>query len=378
MSIAGWATAAGTTRYRDRLASQVAAGHFREAPGLDGVLASSVGLGSYLGAETTEDDERYRLATRRVLELGVNVLDAAINYRCQRSERALGRGLADAVADGVVTRDEVVVATKGGFLSFDGKPPADPAADFERRYVKPGIARPEDVVGGCHIMTPRYLRHEIETSRRNLGVDTIDIYYVHNPETQLPVVGLAEFERRLTAAFGALEEAVADGHIRAYGTATWNGYRQSPESRDYLSLERVLACARAAGGDRHHFRAVQLPYNLAMPEALALENQPVGDERTSLLLAAAHFGLTVMASASIYQGNLARRLPPFIAQALPGLSTDAQRAIQFVRSTPGIVTALVGMKSLAHVEENLAVLRVPPATQEQLARLLSGGRERSA
>ncbi len=378
MSIVGSATAAGTTRYRDRLAAQVAAGHFREAPGLDGVLAASVGLGSYLGADTPDDDAHYRAATRRVLELGVNVLDAAINYRSQRSERALGQGLADAVEAGVVGRDEVVVATKGGFLSFDGKTPADPAADFERRYVKPGIAAPDDIVGGCHIMTPRYLRHEIETSRRNLGVETIDIYYVHNPETQLPVVGRAEFERRLTAAFAALEAAVADGHIRTYGTATWNGYRQPAESRDYLSLERVLACARAAGGEGHHFRAIQLPYNLAMPEALALENQSVGDESASVLVAAAHFGLTVMASAAIYQGNLARRLPPFIAQALPGLATDAQRAIQFVRSTPGVVTALVGMKSPAHVEENLAVVRVPPATQDQLARLLSGGRERSA
>ncbi len=374
MSINGWATAAGTARYRDRLAAQVAEGHFREAPGLDGVLASSVGLGTYLGTDTPEDDARYRAATRRVLALGANVLDAAINYRSQRSERAVGQGLADAVAEGIVQRDEVVVATKGGFLSFDGREAADPAADFERRYVKPGIAAAEDIVGGCHIMTPRYLRHEIETSRRNLGVETIDLYYVHNPETQLPVLGRTEFERRLTAAFAALEQAVAGGLVRAYGTATWNGYRQPPESRDYLSLERVVACARAAGGDRHHFRAVQLPYNLAMPEALALENQPVGGEPASFFVAAAHFGLTVMASASIYQGNLARRLPAFIAQALPGLQTDAQRAIQFVRSTPGVVTALVGMKSLAHVEENLGVVRVPPASQDELARLLSGGR----
>lgn len=374
MSIIGSATAAGTARYRDRQGDRVAAGHFREAPGLDGVLVSSIGLGSYLGADTDEDDARYRAATRRVLAGGVNVLDAAVNYRSQRSERALGRGLADAVAEGVVQRDEVLVATKGGFLSFDGRPPADPAADFERRYVKPGIAKAEDMVGGCHIMTPRYLRHEIETSRRNLGVETIDLYYVHNPETQLPVVGHAEFERRLTAAFAALEQTVADGHIRAYGTATWNGYRQRPENRDYLSLERVVACARAAGGERHHLRAVQLPYSLAMPEALALENQPVGGEPASLLVAAAHFGLTVVASAPIYQGNLARGLPAFVAQALPGLATDAQRAIQFVRSTPGVTVALVGMKNPTHVEENLAVTRVPPATQDELARLLSAGR----
>lgn len=374
MTLGGSATAAGTARYRDRLAGRVAAEHFREAPGLDGLLASSIGLGSYLGPEDDDADAHYRAATRRALELGANVLDAAINYRNQRSERALGAGLADAVAAGVVARDEVIVASKGGFISFDGAQPADPAADFERRYVRPGIATFDDIVAGCHIMTPRYLRHELATSRRNFGLETLDVYYVHNPETQLPVVGRAEFERRLTAAFAALEQAVADGAIRAYGTATWAAYRQPPEARDHLALETVLACARAAAGDRHHFRVIQLPYNLAMPEALVLENQPVGAERTSILMAAAHHGITVMASAPLYQANLARRLPPFVAQALPGLATDAQRAIQFVRSTPGVTTALVGMKRIGHVEENAAVAGVPPATQEQLAHLLRGGR----
>lgn len=375
MPLTGSATAAGTARYRDRLAGRVAAGHLREAPGLGGLVASSIGLGSYLGEESDAADAEYRAATRLALSLGANVLDAAINYRNQRSERALGAGLADAIAAGVVARDEVIVATKGGFISFDGGQPADPAADFERRYVLTGIATFEDVVAGCHVMTPRYLRHEIDISRRNLGLETLDIYYVHNPETQLPVVGRAELERRLTAAFAALEQAVADGAIGAYGTATWNAYRQPREARDYLALETALACAReAAGSDQHHFRVIQLPYNLAMPEALVRENQPVGEESTSLLMAAAHHGLTVMASASIYQANLARRLPPFIATALPGLATDAQRAIQFVRSTPGVTTALVGMRQAAHVEEDLAVAQVPPASQEQLARLLSGGK----
>lgn len=374
MALTGSATAAGTARYRDRLAGQVAEGHFREATGLDGLLASSIGLGSYLGEATDAADAQYRAATRRALELGANVLDAAINYRNQRSERALGAGLADAIAAGVVSRDEVIVASKGGFISFDGDEPTDPAADFEQRYVRPGIATFDDVVAGCHIMTPRYLRHELATSRRNFGLETLDVYYVHNPETQLPIVGRVEFERRLTAAFAALEEAVADGEIRVYGTATWAAYRQPPEARDCLALETAVACARAAAGDRHHFRVIQLPYNLAMPEALVLENQPLGGERTSILMAAAHHGLTVMVSAPLYQANLARRLPAFVGRALPGLATDAQRAIQFVRSTPGVTTALVGMKQERHVEENLAVARVAPASQEQLAQLLRRGK----
>src|SRR5256885_12836304 len=80
---------------------------------------------------------------------------------------------------------------------------------------------------------------------------------------------------------------------------------------------------------------------------------------------------------SVYQGHLARNLPPVVAELLPGFASDAQRALQFVRSTPGIGTALVGMKSTAHVEENAAVARRPPTPWSDFQRLFSaagGGR----
>ncbi|MFQ5694101.1 MAG: aldo/keto reductase, partial [Nitrospinota bacterium] len=115
--------------------------------------------------------------------------------------------------------------------------------------------------------------------------------------------------------------------------------------------------------------AIQLPLNLGMPEAFALTNQPVDGETVSLLAAAERFGISVMASASILQGRAARDLPPVLSAAFPGLETDAQRAIQFVRSTPGMTVALVGMKQAAHVEENLATARVPPAPREIYTRL---------
>ena len=80
-----------------------------------------------------------------------------------------------------------------------------------------------------------------------------------------------------------------------------------------------------------------------------------------------------MTSASIYQGQLARNLPPVIGELLPGLETDAQRALQFVRSTPGVGTALVGMKQPAHVDENAAVSAVSPLGCDQFKKLFSDG-----
>jgi predicted aldo/keto reductase-like oxidoreductase len=111
---------------------------------------------------------------------------------------------------------------------------------------------------------------------------------------------------------------------------------------------------------------IQLPYNLAMTEALTSATQPVGREMVSALEAARRLDVYVMTSASILQGKLARGLPAALAEVLTGLETDAQRALQFVRSTPGVGTALCGMKSTAHVEENARLVAVPPVPRQTL------------
>ncbi|MFQ5692106.1 MAG: aldo/keto reductase, partial [Nitrospinota bacterium] len=350
-------------------------GHFRPYQDL---WVSSIGLGTYLGEEDEETDRLCRDAVGRCLALGCNVVDTAVNYRCQRSERSVGGALRDLFARGAFRREEVVVATKGGFIPFDGVPPVDReayAGYIRETFLEPGVIQVDDIVAGCHCMTPAYLQHQIDASRANLGLDCLDVYYLHNPETQLQEVGRGEFSARVRAAFEKLEENVGEGKIRFYGTATWSGYRQPADAKDYLSLSDLVGAAHDVAGEDHHFRAVQLPLNLAMPEAIALPNQPVNDQTLPLLAAASQFGLSVMASASIYQGRMAQNLPGFVRSAFPGFETDAQRALQFVRSTPGMSVALVGMKQAAHVEENLAVAGVPPVTWDEYMKLFRSEEE---
>src|SRR5690242_8667619 len=122
-------------------------------------------------------------------------------------------------AAGELTRDEVVIATKGGYITFDGEVPADPRGWFEDNFVRTGIVSPHDMVEGSHCMTPKYLARMLEMSRENLGLETIDIYYLHNPETQLAVVERKEFLARIRLAFEFLESAVSDNHIAVYGAA---------------------------------------------------------------------------------------------------------------------------------------------------------------
>ena len=367
MLIPGYATPEGTARFRARFEVRLP-DHFRLSNGL---WISSIGLGTYLGEPTSACDQLYREAATRALELGTNHFDTAINYRHQRSERAIGLALTQMIAAGALRRDEVVLATKGGFLTFDAEEPADPSSYFYEKLIQTGLVKPEEVAAGCHVMTPKFLTNQIELSRQNLGVETLDIYYVHNPETQLSAVSRPEFHRRLWAAFEALEKAVTEGKIRVYGTATWNAYRHGPNSREAVSLAEVLRAAEEVGGQDHHFRAVQLPFNLAMPEALVAKSQTWKGQPATFLETARANGLLVFASASLMQGHLAEGLPAQIRRGFPDFATDAQCAIQFVRSTPGLTCALVGMSRRAHVEENLATACVAPLTLAQFRSLLS-------
>src|SRR6266849_5713721 len=294
MSITNNAASEGTTRYRDRFID-VAEGHFHQQQQL---WLSSIGIGTYLGDADERTDQAYTAAVMRAVELGANVIDTAANYRFQRSERAIGIALRDLTETKGFARDELVICTKGGYLPFDRAPPRDMRAYVEETFAKPGIAGLEDIVGG-HCMTPSYLQNQLDQSLTNMNLECVDVYYVHNPEAQLGHVSEAEFYVRLRAAFALLEENRAHGKLKFYGVATWNGFRVPAQSNGYHSLAHMVALAREAGGDAHGFRFVQLPFNLAMPEALTVANQLIDGQQLSLLEAAGQFGITVISSASI-------------------------------------------------------------------------------
>ena len=361
-------TKEGTTRYAQRFAGRAAEGHFREAHRL---VMSSLGMGTYLGKPDAKTDESYTAAAIAAVENGINVLDAAINYRFQRSERNIGAAIPQLAAKGIA-RDEFVVCTKGGYLTPDGAMPGDSNEYFFREYIQPGVFTAKDIAAGSHCMTPKFLKNQLGRSLKNLGLECVDVYYVHNPETQLSEITREEFLIRIREAFTFLESAVDAGEIQYYGMATWNGFRQDALARDAMQLGEIVQTAQEIAGGRHHFRFVQLPFNLGMTEALTLGNQSIRGRDRTVMEAASELDVTLIASASLLQGQVAKNLPGFVAEAL-GLENDAERALQFVRSSPGITTALVGMSRAEHVKANARLMGVPPATVDQFTKLFSRG-----
>ena len=346
------ATREATWGYRDRFGDAFARTYFRRfGPG----VVSSIGVGTYLGDPTDSRDRQYRSSIVEAVEHGINLVDTAINYRCQRSERVVG----DALARADVDREAVVVATKGGFLPFEGSPPDDPGAYVRSEFIDTGLVTPDDLAAGSHAMTPAFLGEMLDRSLSNLGVDTVDCYYVHNPETQLRVRSREAVYNRLEAAFERLERRRTVGDIGGYGVATWDAFRVPRDHDAYLSLPEVVARAEAAAGavgaDEHGLIAVQLPFNVTMADAVtvAAHRHPTDDRDVSALEYAQAADLDVVASATLAQGSLAASIPAAVDAELGG-DTPAQRAINFARSAPGVTVALAGTGSPAHVAENVA------------------------
>ncbi|HEX9666855.1 MAG TPA: aldo/keto reductase [Thermodesulfobacteriota bacterium] len=363
-----YATKEGTLRYREKLGDRVSHDHFRK---IQDLWISSIGFGSYLGNHDDATDISYQNALTHAIGLGCNHIDTAINYRFQRSERAIGSALETVFNEGNFNRDELIVATKGGYIPFDSEPPSDMRKYFDENFLEPGIATLDDMVSGMHCMTTKYIDNQLETSLENLGLESIDIYYLHNPEEQLRELSREEFNKCIASVFELLEKKVSDGKIRMYGTATWNGYRQEAKYDSSLSLPELVDLAEKIAGKEHHFKVIQLPFNLAMPEPLILRNQSLDGEMLTVIESARRLGVTVIASSSLLQRQLTEKLPDFIVKHLRDLDTDAQRAIQFVRSTPGITSALVGMSRMNHVEENMWVAKLPPASIDDINNLFS-------
>ncbi len=361
--IAGAATALATAAYATRHADRTGSGHFRTVRDM---TLSSIGIGTYLGAADAATDALVTDAVRAMIAGGVNVVDTAINYRHQRGERSAGAGIATAIAEGAATRDELLICTKGGYLPH----PAGERWFREAFLGRDGITE-ADLAEGCNCLHPAYLADQIETSRRNLGLDKIDVYYLHNPEHHATALDADGFRKRLEAAFARLEDAVENGIIGCYGLATWNGLRVPPGTPGHIDLPAAKAAARRAAGNKpDHFGFVQVPCNLGSPEALIRKTQPIDGSLVPAVTAAQRLGLSVAFSRPVAAGRLPPQKPALVKALGDGLATDIQRALQFARGIPGTASALVGAKQPAHVAAALSVVATPALSSDTYRRLL--------
>jgi len=361
----GHATRAATEGYARTFGAALADGHYSDFLNLH-LKLSSLGLGTFPGAASDEVDERYAQIVQRALASGINVIDTAAHYRYGRSARAAGEGLRRAFAGGV-TREQVFVISKGGFLHFDEGMPDDLDAWFETHIARKGLGRRDDLTD-VHLLSPGYIAQQIEDARAALGLETLDAFVVDQPEVHIPHIGKELLNRKLQSVFTVLEQAVKENKIRCYGISTFNGFRVETDHVLFQSLASLQALAQNAAQiaqqevqAKHGFKLVQLPFNPAMPEGFTRFNQATGQGNVgSTLQAAFQLRIYAMASHTLAKGRLAAAGEDLLRDALPQFANAAQRALQFNRSTPGLGTSLAGISTPAHLDDLLAVARAAP------------------
>ncbi|MDD2780004.1 aldo/keto reductase [Sulfuricurvum sp.] len=336
----------------------------------------SLGIGTYKPEPYKEDNYiiNFGSAIKMALRHGINLIDTAINYRYQISEREIAEALNDMFAEGEITRQEVIIASKAGFIPLDFPFPDNPYGWIQENIIKSGLATKEEIVIDQHCMAPAYLRWSCEQSLRNMELECIDILYLHNPETQLGYVDHETFYARIEAAFREFELLRAEGKIVSYGIAAWNGFLYEADHTEYISLSKVVEIARRAGGEDHGFKYIQSPFNLAKPHAYGYANQQCDDGMFyPMMHACARYGLTFIGSSALLQKNLFKR--PFAANVGELLNTgelnDVASALQFARSAGGI-SAIFGAVDPAHVMDNAVLGYLPSASVDAVNTLMRG------
>lgn len=260
--LAGQATRGGTARYFDELAgtypeyNSATWRHTLSAePAAPGWNVSRLGFGTY---RVSRGRRGHFDALREALLTGTNVIDTAANYANGEAEALVGDVLSSVVAGGRVSRDQIVLIGKAGYIQGRN------LELYERnraRYTE-AVWIHERLL---HCIQPEFLRDQIDFSCRRLGVECLDLFLLHNPEYYLrraEADGLpletarANMDDRLERAFTCLEELRADGRIGAYGISSGTLAAPIDSACTALSLERVLELATPG------FRAIQFPANL--------------------------------------------------------------------------------------------------------------------
>ncbi len=360
--ISGFATSEGTKKFAKN--AGVNQDNFKE---FENLTLSNVGIGTYLGDSDARTDELVKNAVKQSIVSGINVVDTAINYRAQKAERSVGKAISELIKEEKISRDQVFLSTKNGYVTND----ADIQLGFweyvKEEYSQKGIIKEGDVTSGYHCMTTTYLSDQLDRSLKNLELECIDLMYLHNAvEGQIKDVSKEQFLENLKSVFELYEQKREEGKIKFYGMATWECFRVAKDNPQYLSLEETVNMAKKIGGENHGFKFIQLPFNMHYDQALLGKTQMMEEEPVSVLESAVNLGIGVFTSVPFMQGRL---LTP---GAMPDFNElkPSLRALQFIRSSPGVLAPLVGQKSSEHVSENLEIMKIPPMSEDEFLALV--------
>jgi aryl-alcohol dehydrogenase-like predicted oxidoreductase len=328
----------------------------------NGLIFSKLGLGTFNKEPYKEENYlfHYIEGVKEAINGGINLIDTASNYRYGQSEKEIGIALEELYKEDRVKREELIICSKGGFIQLDYPFPQNPYHWIEENIIGKGLAKADDIELDQHCMSADFLEWSCRQSLANVGVDSFDIYYLHNPEMQKIKLGEKAFYKQIESAFKRFEKLADEGLFGSYGVAVWNGF--TADNDELISLQRLVDIAQKVGGKDHRFRYIQAPFNMGKTAIYTQPTQRVDGKECTLLQAAHRLGIGVITSSSLLQMNLFKKsFTPESGAILDKsmtLKSDIQLALQFVRSTPGIISSLFGSKVPVHIKEDIGVSQI--------------------
>ena len=322
--ITGYATSQSTQAFADRINAHnpsLETNAYRRLIGTD-LITSKIGYGTY---RVHDQNEEHVETLESAIEAGCNLIDTSSNYTDGGSETLIGVVLQKLISANKIKREEIIVVSKVGYMqgqNLDQAQQRETAGNPWEEVVK--------YMDGCwHCIHPDFLTDQWTRSTDRLGLETIDVYLLHNPEYFLShaknqasqsnwdAIRDAFYDRTYRA-FVQMERFVADGKIRYYGISS-NTFPSHQTDFEHVSLNRVYEAATKAAetvyGDHavSHFKVIQLPYNLLESEALTEANNEIDGTRVAVLEAAKSLGLGVLVNRPLnaFKDNQMTRLAQY-------------------------------------------------------------------
>ncbi|WP_454301562.1 aldo/keto reductase [Salana multivorans] len=325
--------------------------------GAGGPRVTPLGLGcmgmSWGYAESRRDDATSIRVVQAALDAGVELIDTAAVYGDGHNERLVGRAIAE-------RRDDAVVATKGG-LVVDDLPTKQMHRDGR----------------------PSALRGHVEASLARLGIDRIDLYYLHRVDPAVPV----------EESWGALADLVAAGKIDRLGLSEVTTRQAAAAhaihpvaaiqselslwTRDPLGEQSTEAPGGGTAGGGTHTGGDLLAWTRAC-EVAFVPFAPLGRGYLTGTLTAGGFedgdfrATNARFTAEAFDRN--RAITEEVARvATAHDATPSQIALAWLLDLAGNMIPIPGTRSSVHLAENLAALdiRLTRDERDRLTRLPS-------
>ena len=259
--------------------------------GATGLTVSRLGFGTY---RVGQRESEHREALLKAIRMGCNLIDTSTNYMDGESEQLVGSVLEELMRAGEVAREDMIVVSKIGYVQGQNLTQAQAREKSGKPY--PEMVKYGDDIWHC--IHPEFLADQLTLSLDRLGLATLDVCLLHNPEYFLSHATRLggkeprdlsllrnEFYARLQRAFEYCETQVQAGRLRGYGVSS-NTATSAPDDPGATSLSRMIEAAKLAatnaGASSHHFQVVQCPMNLYESGAALIRNTGSGNGSTLL------------------------------------------------------------------------------------------------